>query len=110
MKRSAFCFLLVAALATATTANGSPRVGGVAGTVLNAQGKPVAKASVTIETSDGQHPHATYTDAHGHFAFVRFESGQYDLRAFSNAASSDWLKRVLIRSGKTTQITLRLTK
>ena len=110
MKRSELCFLLVAALAIATTANGNSRVGTVAGTVLNAQGNPVANATVTIETSDGRHPHATHTDAHGHFAFVRFESGQYDLRAFSNTASSEWLKRALIRSGKTTQITLRLTK
>ena len=110
MKRSEFCFLLVAALAIAPTANGNSRVGTVAGTVLNAQGNPVANATVTIQTSDGRHPHATHTNAHGHFAFVRFESGQYDLRAYSNTASSEWLKRALIRSGKTTQITLRLTK
>jgi hypothetical protein len=108
MKRAVFVFLLVAALGSAAPANASPRVGTLAGTVVDAQGKPVAKATVTVETSDGLHPHATSTDANGHFEFVRFEKGQYDLRASASGTSSKWLKRVPIRSGKRTEITLRL--
>jgi hypothetical protein len=109
MKRAALGFLLLAAgLAIVTPANGNSRVGTLAGKVVDAQGKPVAKATVTIETSDGLHPHATSTDANGRFAFVRFEKGQYDVHASSSGTSSNWLKRVPIRSGKRTEITLRL--
>jgi hypothetical protein len=83
--------------------------GTLAGLVLDAHGSPVSHASVTLQTSDGEHPHATYTDSGGHFEFSRFERGQYDLRAYSKGAFSDWMKRVAIHAGKTTQVTLRLT-
>jgi hypothetical protein len=65
---------------------------------------------VTIQTSDGLHPHATHTDANGHFQFTRWMTGQYDLRAYSNGVFSEWEKRIMIRSNKTTKITLRLPK
>ena len=81
----------------------------MAGTVLDSMGRPIAGASVTIQTSDGQHPHATHTDSSGQFQFVRFEIGQYDLRAYSGGKYSAWVKRVMIRSGKVTRITLRIT-
>ena len=74
------------------------------------QGKPVAEASVTIQTSDGLHPHATRTDANGHFHFALWQTGQYDLRAYSNGMFSEWDKRIMIRSNKTTKITLHLPK
>jgi hypothetical protein len=83
-------------------------VGTLEGTVVDAQNKPVANASVTIQTSDGLHPHATRTDADGHFQFARWETGQYDLRAYSNGVFSDWEKRIMIKSKKPTKITLRL--
>ncbi len=108
MRRSVCAFLAFAMLAFATAANNRVPVGTLAGTVLDASGKPVADASVTIQTSDGLHPHATRTDANGHFQFERWETGQYDLRAYSNGVFSDWQKRIMIRSKKTTQITLRL--
>jgi Carboxypeptidase regulatory-like domain len=85
-------------------------LGVLEGIVLDANGHPVADASVTIQTSDGLHPHATHTDANGHFEFARWETGQYDLRAYSNGLFSEWDKRVMIRSKKTTTITLRLPK
>jgi len=85
-------------------------IGTLAGTVLDAAGKPVADASVTIQTSDGLHPHATHTDANGHFEFDRWETGQYDLRAYSNGSFSEWDKHIVIRSKKTTEVTLRMPK
>jgi uncharacterized GH25 family protein len=98
---------LVASLALTLPAQKVP-VGTLAGTVLDAGGKPVADASVTIQTSDGLHPHATHTDSSGHFEFARWETGQYDVRAYANGDFSDWTKRIMIRSKKTTKITLRM--
>jgi uncharacterized GH25 family protein len=100
--------LLVAALGAAAASYAKVAVGTLAGTVLDAQGKPVANATVTIQTSDGNHPNATHTDANGHFEFARFRTGQYDMRAYANGVFSEWTKRVLIRSNRTTKVTLRL--
>lgn len=83
-----------AATAPAQFARG---LGTVQGTVLDAHGKPVAQASVTIQTSDGLKPHATHTDASGHYEFTRYDAGQYDLRAYSKGQFSDWSKHIVIR-------------
>lgn len=82
--------------------------GTMEGTVVDVHGKPVAGATVTMQTSDASRPYATHTDRNGHFEFVRYETGQYDLRAYSKGNFSDWVKRVSIRSGKTTQVTLQM--
>jgi protocatechuate 3,4-dioxygenase beta subunit len=110
-----FTFFVLAAALLSTlvlSESASPAVpiptGTLAGTVLDSTGKPVAGATVTIQASDGTQPNATHTDASGHFAFARFETGQYDLQAYSKGLYSDWSKRVMIRSRKTTTITLKL--
>ena len=108
MQTFRYSLLLVAVLALAATAHARHPTGTLAGVVLDAQGKPQPGASVTVQTSDGAHPHATRTDAAGHFQFVRFSRGQYDLRAFAQGKSSDWMLRILVRSGKATEITVRL--
>jgi uncharacterized surface anchored protein len=100
--------LLVLALAIGGATNGGGGLGALAGTVTDAQGKPVAGATVTMQTSDGMNAHATHTDAEGRFQFTRYQPGQYDLRAYARGAFSDWTKRVLIRTGKTTEVTLRV--
>lgn len=101
--------LVIASLAFVAAAQRVP-IGTLEGTVLDAQGNPVADASVTIQTSDGLHPHAKRTDANGHFEFTRWMTGQYDLRAYSNGVFSEWDKRIMIRANKTTKITLRMPK
>ena len=96
---------LDAATARAQFARG---LGTVQGTVLDAHGKPVPEASVTIQTSDGLKPHATHTDSSGHYEFARYDAGQYDLRAYSKGQFSDWSKHIVIRPKKTTDVTLRM--
>ncbi|MGH9711965.1 MAG: carboxypeptidase-like regulatory domain-containing protein [Candidatus Acidiferrales bacterium] len=101
--------LLFTSVALVAAAQRVP-IGTLEGTVLDGQGKPVGDASVTIQTSDGLHPHATRTDIDGHFQFTRWETGQYDVRAYANGSFSEWEKRIMIRSKKSTKITLRLPK
>jgi Carboxypeptidase regulatory-like domain len=117
MKRSVLVLTVLASLAlllsltfgTATArAQFAKGLGTVEGTVLDAHGKPVADASVTIQTSDGLKPHATHTDSSGHYEFARYDAGQYDLRAYAKGQFSDWNKHVVIRPKKVTEITLRL--
>ncbi len=103
---SAVCLLF--AMAMVADAQFRKGLGNVEGDVLNAQGKPVAEASVTIQTSDGLHPHATHTDANGHFSFERYDAGQYDLRGYFKGSFTEWSKHQVIRPNKTTTITLHL--
>ena len=102
--------LVIASLAFTAAAQQRVPIGTLEGTVLDGKGQPVPDASVTIQTSDGLHPHATHTDSSGHFQFTRWETGQYDLRAYSKGAFSEWDKRIMIRANKTTKITLRLPR
>lgn len=106
--RSVCAGLFSAVLILSAGAQSREPVGNISGTVLNAHGKPVVDSTVTIQTSDGLHPHATHTDREGRFEFARYETGQYDLRAYSNGAFSDWDRHVVIRSKKTTEVTLHL--
>ena len=110
MRYFRYTCLFIIACAIVPAANGRASLGILAGTVVNAANMPVSNASVTIQTSDGLHPHATHTDANGHFRFARLESGQYDLRAADRKEYSEWSKRIFVRSGKTTNLVLRLTK
>ncbi len=101
--------ILVAALfGIAAAAPAHVRVGTLAGVVLDAKGKPVEHATVTIQTSFGDQPNATHTDADGRFRFARYLTGQYDLQAYANDSFSPWLKRITIRSNRTTNVTLRM--
>jgi len=111
MKRTVVFFIATAAMVLALSANAqfAHGLGTLSGTVVDVQGKPIADASVTIQTSDGLRPHATHTDSNGRFEFTRFEAGQYDVRAYSNKVFSDWSKRLVIRPKKTTEITLQLS-
>jgi len=105
-KRLILLAFLAIGLAAATQAKIA--TGTMAGTVLDAHGKAIAGATVTMQTSDGTRPYATHTDANGHFEFARYRTGEYDLRAYSKGSFSGWTKRISIRSGKTTEITLRM--
>ena len=95
-------------LAFAAVSRAREPVGNLEGTLVDSHGNPVEGATVVIQTSDGQHPHATHTDANGHFAFDRYAIGQYDLRGSLYSVFTDWSRRVLIRANKTTEITLHL--
>ena len=102
-----FLFLAVI-LGTVETGHARVATGTMEGTVLDSHGNPVPGATVTMQTSDGSRPFATHTDARGHFEFTRYEPGQYDLQAYSHGMFSNWTKRISIRRGKKTAVTLRL--
>src|SRR5271156_2942796 len=117
MKRSVLVLTILASLALLLSltfgvaparAQFARGLGTVQGTVLDAHGKPVAQASVTIQPSAGLKPHATHTDSSGHYEFARYDAGQYDLLAYSKGKFSDWSKHIVIRPKKTTEVTLRM--
>lgn len=108
MMRRRFILPSIAVFAIATLAPAHVLVGTLAGVVVDAHGNPVADATVTIETSFGDQPNATHTDLHGRFRFSRYRTGQYDLRAYAKGSFSPWLRRITIRSRRTTEVTLHM--
>ncbi len=108
MKRMAAGFYILMLLGLAVAVHARVAVGTLVGTVLDARGNPVSSATVTMQTSFGQEPNATHTDSQGRFRFARFRTGQYDLRAYAKGEFSDWVKRVTIRAGKATEVTLHM--
>jgi len=107
-RRLVLVFILAAGLVFAGTVTAHEILGTLEGTVVDSHGYPVANASVFVQTSDGQHPHATKTDSKGHFEFDRYSPGQYDLRASYLGVFTDWARRVLVRAGKPTHVTLQI--
>jgi Carboxypeptidase regulatory-like domain len=108
VKRIVLTIAAVLLLAPAFPLDAALALGTLAGRVVDKNGVAVADATVFVETSDGEHPHATHTDKDGHFQFERYSAGQYDLRASYDSVFTDWMKRVLVRAGKTTEVTLHL--
>ncbi len=78
------------------------------GTVLGVDGKPIANAAVSCESSGGLSPHAVHTDAKGRFVITGLKQDSYDLRASANGAKSDWHRNIPVRKGQTKNVTLRL--
>src|SRR5271163_1531108 len=78
------------------------------GLVLGLDNKPVANASVTYQSGGGNAPHATHTDATGHFSVPKLRADIYDVRASSKGIFSDWQKNVSLRPGQTKSVTLHL--
>lgn len=105
--------LLLTSLAAGPAASPAPKththLGRLGGTVLGPNSAPVAGARVTVETADGRHPHATSTDAKGHFAFPDILPGPYDARAYRDGMWSEWQHNVIVRAGKTTEIKLKIS-
>lgn len=114
MKQFIFVFALAALLAVSSVvvviiAHADEGMGTLAGTVTNAQGKPVPDASVTVQSADGKNPHATRTNAQGRYFFPELPHGLYDVRASHNGWLSEWKHNVNVETGKQVEVGLKLT-
>ena len=95
------------ALLTCVAAN-DEGMGTLAGTVVAASGAPVVNARVTLQGADGGSPDSTTTNDRGRFFFPDLGHGYYDVRAYSNGAWSGWMHNVEVKTGKQTEVTLRV--
>jgi hypothetical protein len=80
----------------------------LSGVVLGPDDRPVARASVSYQSSNGSAPHVVHTDSHGHFSIAKLKADNYDLRASGKGVFSAWEKNITLRSGETKDLTLRL--
>jgi Carboxypeptidase regulatory-like domain len=102
-----FLFLIVAVggMSAAPQSKASSTLSGV---VLGPDDQPVARASVSYQSSNGSAPHVVHTDSHGHFSISKLKADNYDLRASGKGVFSTWEKNITLRSGETKDLTLRL--
>jgi hypothetical protein len=108
MKKSAIAAFLLVTLAFIAAAQETGGMGTLAGVVLNAQRKPVAGATVTMQSASGGSPHATKTNSQGRFFFPELIHGYYDLRATHNGLVSEWKHIIEVSVGKQTEVELQL--
>jgi hypothetical protein len=102
---------LCAALAIGSVAAPSPAgLGTVGGQVFDLQGKPVARAHVTLQASDGDQLQTAETNAQGHFWFPFLPEGQYSVRASDQGRVSEWRQGVWVSPGRQTDVTLHLRR
>jgi hypothetical protein len=80
----------------------------ITGTVLDSNGRPVANATVTCETSSGMKPRMVHADKSGKFFITGLKQESYDLRASRNGAYSDWEKNIPLGRSQSKDITLQL--
>jgi hypothetical protein len=81
---------------------------GLTGTVIGVDGRPVAHAAVSCQSSGGVSPHAVHTDAKGKFVIAGLKQDSYDLRASAPGANSVWHRNIPLKRGQTKEVTLRL--
>ncbi|SRR6266481_3926595 len=104
---SVFLFTLAAVSSVSATPQhkGSSTLSGV---VLGPDDKPVARASVSYQSSGGNGAHVVHTDSHGRFTITKLRADNYDLRASGKGVFSEWEKNITLRAGQTKDLTLHL--
>lgn len=105
---AALCAVLVFA-AVAVAQSRAVELTSVSGQVLSADGKPVARALVILQSSSGRNPHSVRTGKDGRFVFVRLRADLYDVHAQAAGKWSEWQRNVVARAKHPAEITLRLT-
>ena len=102
-----FLLMLLAACGVSAAPQGK-RSAILTGTVLGPDDRPVARASVSYQSSSGKAPHAVHTDSQGHFTITKLRADNYDIRASGKGVFSEWEKNVTLRTGQRKELTLRL--
>lgn len=110
MKRPAGYLLIACATLALAATVWAYGLGTLAGTVVDANGRPVEGASVIMQSATGNMPYATTTNSHGRFFFPRLPGGYYDVRATTRSRASAWKHNLKVRTGRQTDVLLRLTE
>jgi len=104
-------FVALFCTALAASAHSAPRpagLGTIGGQVLSANGKPVAGAHVTVQTTEGHHLQTADTNEQGRFWFASLPEGQYSVRATYEDRVSEWRQGLWVAPGEQTTVVLHL--
>ncbi len=106
MRRAFFTFILFGLLA-AGNSFAQEKTTTISGVVQSADGKPVAKARVYLQPSDGRAPHIVQSDAEGRYQFTKMRPGLYDLQAQANGNWTELQRNVNVRANQEVTVNLR---
>jgi len=96
------------AVAVPQSHGGARGSGGLVGTVIGPNDKPVPNAVVTYQSGGGEAPHIVRTDAKGHFSVPKIRVDNYDVRASGKGVFSEWEKNISIKPNQIRSVTLHL--
>lgn len=102
----ALVILLVAAVAPASAQ--TEVTGTIEGTVLGADGRPVADAVVMSARADGSYPKSAVTDAQGTFRIPFLPPGSYDVTIQAEGFVSQPLTGVVVTATRTARVRIQL--
>jgi hypothetical protein len=108
--RKPFLILFAGLLSVVAAVAADPAGGILQGVVVNSKDAPVARAAVFVQSADGTSPRAYRTDARGNFHIPYLRMGLYDVRAEGAGMWSEWNHNVVIRSGKSVNVKLKLVR
>jgi protocatechuate 3,4-dioxygenase beta subunit len=106
MRRAFFAFLLLG-LSAAGYSFAQGKQTSISGVVRSAEGKPLAKARVYLQPSDGRAPHTAQTDAEGRYKFSNLRPGLYELKAQANGAWTDLVRDVNVNANHEVTVDLK---
>jgi uncharacterized GH25 family protein len=105
-RRAFFVFALLGILA-AGSSFAQQKTTTISGVVQDADGKPIAKARVYLQPSDGRAPHTTLTDAEGKYQFTKLKPGLYDMQAQSNGKWTEKQTKVNVHANEDVTVDLK---
>jgi hypothetical protein len=107
MTRRAFFAFFVLGLMAAGNSFAQEKTTTISGIVQSAVGKPLAKARVYLQPSDGRAPHTVVTDAEGRYQFKNLRPGLYDLKAHANGAWTELQRNVNVHAKEDVTVNLK---
>ena len=107
MTRRAFFVFALLGLLAAGNSFAQEKQTGISGVVHSADGKPMVKARVYLQPSDGRAPHTTQTDAQGRYQFSKLRPGLYDVQAQSNGAWTEKQRNVNVHAKEDVTVNLQ---
>jgi protocatechuate 3,4-dioxygenase beta subunit len=105
-RRTFFAFIILVSLA-AGNSFAQEKQTMISGVVQGADSKPLAKARVYLQPSDGRAPHTALTDSDGRYQFTKLRPGLYDLRAQSDGKWTDLQRNVNVHANEEVTVNLK---
>ncbi|MFZ0818877.1 MAG: carboxypeptidase-like regulatory domain-containing protein [Candidatus Acidiferrales bacterium] len=107
MTRRAFFAFVVLGLLVGGNSFAQEKSTTISGVVQGADGKPLAKARVYLQPSDGRAPHTVVTDAEGRYQFANLRAGLYDLKAHANGAWTELERNINVHAKEDVTVNLK---
>lgn len=105
LKAITYCLILLPLVALSQGSAGSASLRGI---IRDSEGKPVAQATVALQTGDSPHDLQVESDANGDYSFPNIPDGVYVLLATKNGYASAHVPSVFLKPSESRTVDLTL--